>query len=205
MSQSINQVSYGFSQPLVTSAPIPIPAKRAPTTNDLGFVLGQTWIYNGVVYTLVSNSNNTAVWSAGGAVQTAKVILTSQQVKSLYATPIVIIPAQGVGTFINVFNAVAKMTYGGTNVFVAAANQSISLYYNNEAGEPAIETIIINSNISASSNQIGFSSLQADNAGATAFENVPIVALNPQSTEISGNAANNNTITVVVNYQVLTI
>jgi hypothetical protein len=206
MSQSINQVSYGFSQPLVTNSPIPIPAKRAPTVNDLGYVIGQTWIYNGVAYTLVSNSNHTAIWSAGGGIQTATVVLTSSQIKNLHATPITIIPAQGPGTFIEVIAIANKSTYGGNNVFIAAAAQKLGLYYVDGSGTTIMVSFVVNGQIIAAENRYttGVISNIADLAPAL-VENVPVVIFNSVATEISGNAANDNTITVVITYEVLTI
>lgn len=65
MSQSIKQVSYGLSQALIEQAPKPIISKRAPTSGDKGYDLGQLWIYttNGAAYILVSIVANVATWN----------------------------------------------------------------------------------------------------------------------------------------------
>lgn len=64
-----NFVSYGFSQPFIKDAPIPIAAQRPPTTNDKA-QLGTIWLdqVNDQGYVLISIENNSAMWEAlGGA------------------------------------------------------------------------------------------------------------------------------------------
>lgn len=73
MSQYFNQVAYGLTQALITEAPAPILAKRAPTVHDIKWALGTLWIYSATnaAYVLVSVIANSATWllieSSGGA------------------------------------------------------------------------------------------------------------------------------------------
>jgi hypothetical protein len=62
--QAITQVGYGLTQALQNQAPIPIPAKRAPTENDTGYNIGQIWINTSAntAYVLTSVVANVANW-----------------------------------------------------------------------------------------------------------------------------------------------
>jgi hypothetical protein len=65
---SKRQVSYGFTQPLVTEAQAPIVAQRAPTTNDKA-QYGTIWLNQPgeQAYILTSITNNEANWEPVGA------------------------------------------------------------------------------------------------------------------------------------------
>lgn len=73
MSQYYQQVNYGLTQALIPNNPTPILAKRAPTTNDIGYPLATLWDYvaGNAIYILSSVVNNSATWvqvtSGGGA------------------------------------------------------------------------------------------------------------------------------------------
>jgi hypothetical protein len=62
--QYINQVGYGLTTALPVLAPYPIQAKRAPTTADTGYPVGQIWVYlsSNAAYILTSVVNNSANW-----------------------------------------------------------------------------------------------------------------------------------------------
>lgn len=67
------QNSYGFPAPYSVLPNPPIIAKRAPTSHDIGYPLGQVWIYSAsnAAYILVSIASNSATWnlleSSGGS------------------------------------------------------------------------------------------------------------------------------------------
>ena len=64
-------VAYGFSQPLINEAPIPVVALRDPATTDIGYQLGTEWInkLTNNIWFLASVVANSATWlqlTAGG-------------------------------------------------------------------------------------------------------------------------------------------
>lgn len=146
-----------------------------------------------------------AVSSPTGTVLNASITLTSSQVKSLHSTPITAIAAPGAGLMINVIGAVTTLHYGGTNAFTASASQSIVLNYTNGAGVTALglnfgtAQITATTNTTVPSNSLGYASTATTN-----LTNTPIVAYQTVATEISGNAANNNTIVINITYNIIT-
>lgn len=134
--------------------------------------------------------------------------LTSAQIKALRATPIEIIAAPGSGKGIVVVSATAKLTYGGTNAFTAAASQTIALYYNNNTTvvNGSLGNLIPNAMITSTANKfsINNSAFVSNNQAAGVLDNVNVAAWNTVATEITGNAANNNTITINVGYYIVT-
>lgn len=155
----------------------------------------------------VLTSNGTGIapsFQVGGGnpIQEASVVLTSAQVKALNATPIQIIAAQGAGKAIIVISAVGKMTYGGTNVFVAGAGQAIVLAY----GTSPFDTVLTNTDVVSASTLYSYNNSSTVTGVSTAtIENVALNAYNNVATEISGNAANDNTVTFVVQYYIVNI
>lgn len=64
-------VAYGFSQPLINEAPVPVVALRDPATTDIGYQLGTEWInkLTNNIWFLASVVANSATWvqlTAGG-------------------------------------------------------------------------------------------------------------------------------------------
>lgn len=59
---------YGFPSPISDQNPLPIKANRAPTTEDVGFSLGQLWvdIPNNEIYALVNVVGGVAQWNSLG-------------------------------------------------------------------------------------------------------------------------------------------
>lgn len=139
-----------------------------------------------------------------GVPQTAKVTLTSSQIKNLHGTPQTIIAAPGAGLMIHVIGAVTTLNYGGSNAFVAIL-QTIGLYFNDGSGtnslglNVAAAFITATTTRSAPSNSLGYA-----NALTSDLTNKPIVAYQTSAIEISGNAANDNTMTFNVTYTILT-
>jgi len=155
---------------------------------------------------LTSNGTNwTSATAPGGGLLTATVTLTSAQIKALNATPIQLVAAPGANKIIMLEQAAAKFTYGGTNVFVAGASQVINIFWNNgvTAAYSTGAPLISNATIVGSANKFcaGLSGpTSVVNQVAGILDNVNLVVQNPIATEITGNAANNNTITIVVQY-----
>lgn len=144
---------------------------------------------------------------ASSGIITVTSALTNAQVKALHATPIQVIAAPGAGKVIRILSAIGKMQYGGTNVFTAAAAQSIQLYLG--AGTTAIASatpIVTNTMLVASASQItGINPGLAGITTYTSIANQAVYLYNPSATEITGNAANDNTVPYSITYQVITI
>jgi hypothetical protein len=159
-------------------------------------------------------TSNGSVWISQapvGTITTVTRVLTSAEIKALRATPIQLIAAPGAGKAIIIVSATAKFIYGGTNVFVAAASQKIDIYYANTLTAaigitnglvPNTALVATNDKYSTITGQ-GTASFLGQNPGI--IDNVNVAAYQSGSaTEISGNAANNNTISITVSYYTVT-
>lgn len=197
------------------------------TATGTGTILradGTNWVPSTATYpntagttgnVLTSDGTNWVSSSApGGGLNIVTGTLTNAQIKALHATPVQAIAAQGSGKVVVVLSACAKLNYGGTNAFTAGAAQTIQVYYGTaqnaltQAG--GTTGILQNGSITATSNQFNYI-LGATGAGGqlsatyTTFNNVAINLYNSIATEITGNAANNNTIDWQIQYFVFTI
>lgn len=133
-----------------------------------------------------------------------EVTLTNAQIKALHGTPVTIVPAQGAGKMICLVGPIyTKFIYGGSNVFTAGAAQTINLYYGTTISHALCLT---NGAIIASASSYTANITQNLPASAiTVYENVALNAYNPSATEITGNAANDNTIAISVMYYVVSL
>lgn len=178
-------------------------ASSAPAAiNSLGQISSLGLGTSGEV--LTSNGASSPTWQAvGGGILTATVTLTSLQIKSLNATPIDIIPAPGAGNTIVVISTNARFVYGGTNVFVAAANQTISLYFRTLLPNTIVNGIVQASVLTGTTTR--YSQTPPNSYANIDPRNLALVAHNPVATEISGNASNNNTVVIQVRYYITNI
>ncbi len=159
---------------------------------------------------LTSDGTN---WVSSSGASTSGIItitgtLTNAQIKALHATPIQIISAPGVGSVIRIITGVGKMVYGGTNVFTAAASQTINLYFGAGTTSIWVVPLLTNAMIVASATQISSitpTSVAFATTVNSTIDNQPVYLYNPIATEITGNAANNNTVNWSISYQVITI
>jgi len=154
---------------------------------------------------LTSNGTDwTSAAAPGGGILSASITLTSAQIKALHGTPITMISAPGVGNIIVIVKGVSKLLYGGSNVFVAGAGQTVNLAYNSV--QSAISSFANNTSIIASqTNYSQGSGNTIANATAANLDNQPMTLFNPSATEISGNAANDNTMSFQVLYYIITL
>lgn len=141
----------------------------------------------------------------GGGIQSISGTLTNSQIKNLHGTPIQILAAQGAGKVIVIISSCGKLNYGGNNAFTAGASQSVQVYFG--AGTTATTWFLMpNSSLTATSTQFDISAQSSAVFGAnSAVDNQALYAYNPIATEISGNAANDNTITYQIDYLVVSI
>lgn len=143
-----------------------------------------------------TSSTPTPIWL------TASGTLTNAQIKALHATPVQLIAAPGAGKVINVVQMTGKLSYGGTNVFTAGAAQSIQAYYGTAI---SVANILNNAGVIASSSQYSVQGGQYNSSAYASIANVAINAYNPVATEITGNAANDNTVPWFIVYYIVTI
>jgi hypothetical protein len=130
--------------------------------------------------------------------------ITSAQIKALHGTPIAIVAAPGSGKVLQVLGPVyAKFNYGGTNVFTAAASQTIDIIYGTATD---LTNLVNNGIIVGTTSEYTIHNITSPIAATLAnTENLALNLYNPVSTEISGNAANNNTVTVSFFYATVTL
>ncbi len=126
--------------------------------------------------------------------------LTSQQIKSLSANPIQLIPAPGANKTIVIISSSRRFTYGGSNVFVAGSSQGIQLYYSTTINDGVILT---NAALTAAASVMTSGTPTALNNTPVSYQNLPINIWNAAGVEISGNAANDNTFMVTVTYYII--
>ncbi len=152
---------------------------------------------------LVSDGTNFLSTSVGGLTQ-KNIVLTSAQIKALHGTPINLVAAQGSGKVIVLVSSIAKFFYGGSNVFVAGAAQTIAIAYGTT---PLIQNALIsNATIVGTASVYQAPLLSAISSNPIAnLENVALNAYVTVATEISGNAANDNTVTISILYYVINI
>lgn len=142
--------------------------------------------------------------AAGGALSTASVTLTSAQVKALHATPITLVAAPGAGKAILVFTSIAQLNYGGTNAFVNSGGFPINIFYGNGTTSGITGAgLLANTQITATSNQFAQGYSQNNSASSVAL-NAAVVVSQGSATEITGNAAGDNTIDVQIWYLTVT-
>jgi len=154
----------------------------------------------------VTNGAGSITLATSSGLLTASPTLTSSQVKNLHGTPIQAIAAAGAGTVLWPIAVIGKLNYGGSNVFVAGAAQFIALMYAPVGNNNRPFNVLLNAQLVASSNQYNINTTYTiTGAAATQYENTDLVFYNTSATEISGNAAGNNTVTFQILYKVVTI
>lgn len=140
--------------------------------------------------------------SSEGFLQWADVTLTSAQIKSVRATPIELVAAQGAGAVIQLIAAQLKLNYGGTNAFTESADNLV-IRYTDGSGAIVSGTIETTGFINQTADTYTNATPSADAiVAATGAENEALVIHNTGDGEIAGNAANDNTLTVRVYYVV---
>lgn len=133
--------------------------------------------------------------------------LTSSQIKNLVSTPITLLSSPGSSKYILLLNAISVMNYAGTNGFTASASQTISLYYTSSSGIICTQTdLISNSSIVATQTNYCYNQTTLlPQTNQTNLSNKPIVIINTTGTNIAGNAAGDNTITIFCYYTIVQI
>ena len=160
---------------------------------------GQLLVSNGAgalpAWQTVSPTNN---------ILSATLTLTSAQIKSLNASPQTIVAAPGANKAIGVVTVWGRLNYGGTNAFVATSGTINARWKDNTGPITGTSSLMGQSQIQATFSNYGFRATTAQNSTATAnlLDNQPLVIGN-SGAEITGNAANNNTMTFIVYYYII--
>lgn len=173
---------------------------------------GTNWIASTETYAAPGTSGNVMTsdgtnWTsaAGSGILIAASQITSAQVKALHGTPIQVIAAPGNGKVIQLISAIGTMNYGGTNVFVAGASQTIQLTYGTIGSQTAGMVLLANGDIVAAASQIHQGNIILNTTTYASIQNTAVNLYNSSATEISGNAAGNNTVSYSVVYRIVTI
>lgn len=166
---------------------------RASTTN-----LGDAE-FNSAQFSLVDGK----VSLASDTVEVATVSITSAQVKALETTQITLVAAPGAGKMLKFMGAVLKLDYG-SNVF-AEAGDNLGIKYTNASGVQVSNTIETTGFIDQSADTYTNAEPATDViVAASACENKALV-LDNLGSAITGNAANDSTLEVSVQYRVVEI
>jgi hypothetical protein len=178
-----------------------------------GDQLGSTTITAGSGISVTPGANTITIAATGAGSSLATITLTNTQIKNLKATPILFIAAQGANTIINPISAVAFLSYGGSNAFVAPSS-SIGIVMNYTSDNTNSNNLIGSAMSGGSYSQTAsnyqiISSVALNNPGTVVANivNQPVYLAiqSGASGEITGNAANDNTITIQVEYNVVSV
>lgn len=167
----------------------------------------ETWAVPGTSgNVLTSNGTNwtSAAVTGPGGLTVVSPTLTNSQIKALHGTPVQAIAAPGAGKVIIVVSTTGKLIYGGTNVFTAGSAQNVNLYYGTTT---AIIRLLANASIvsAASIYDIGQVFTNQLTVAIASLENTAVNIYVSSATEISGNAANNNTMSFSIMYYTISI
>jgi hypothetical protein len=200
------KILYDNGTNFVESVPT-FPASASATSRKIIVSDGTNWLASTETWAVPGSSGNVltsdgtnwtsaAVVGPGGLTYVTKNI-TSAQIKALHGTPIQVVAAPASGHILQIIGPIyAKFNYGGSNVFVAGASQTINLIYG-ATGGVGLAVCITNAQIVGSSSIYNIPILLTALNGATnIFEAQALNLSNPIATEITGNAGGNNTITV---------
>jgi len=152
---------------------------------------------------LTSDGTNFISSNSRSQIITASGQLTNSQIKAIHATPISVAVAPGANKFLQVISFTSSYVYGGTNVFVAAAAQTISLYYETTT---ALAAPITNAQlVGTASTLTATQNLTLNVVTTSTYSNKALNLYNPIATEITGNAGNDNVVNWSVSYIIVSV
>jgi len=129
MPPRLQSQGYGLPVPFVSASPAPIVAQRAPTTSDLGYPIGQSWIdqVGNSSYVFIETINNLAQWAQASTTLGSVNTLTGNSGGAIS-------PVAG---NINIVGAGGTLVSGaGSTLTITAAPQSFT--WNNNAVSAAL-------------------------------------------------------------------
>ncbi len=179
----------------------------ASTNNTVTSVAPST---SGNVLTSNGTDWTSAAATGPSSLSYVTITLTSAQIKALHGTPIQIVAAPGAGKVLCVVGPTySKFVYGGTNVFVAGAAQTINLQYGTAfsalgtGGSIMTNALLVGTASALKGSITPIASFSTTTL--TDMENAALNAYNPIATEITGNAANDNTVIFSLLYYTVTL
>lgn len=141
--------------------------------------------------------------SAGGGLLSATLVMNSAQFKASN-TPVVIVAAQGAGTFLQLVSWTCKLFYGGSNAFTGSGAGGIWI---GTGAVIQIATVYGTSGATYTASAYTYGTVTGNTsitaATAAACENQALTFVGAGG--YAGNAAANNTVTVNIVYKVLSI
>ncbi len=212
-------IATGTSQILVADgtnwvASTPTFPNASATSRKIIVSDGTNWVASTETWATPSTSGNvltsdgtnwTSAAAPGAGILVATGTLTNAQIKALHGTPVQVIAAPGSGKVIQLICGMATLNYGGTNAFTAGASQSIACYFNGASSATCV--IMTNTILTSTTSQVSWCTITASGTGndLTFISNKNLTLFNNIATEITGNAANNNTISYNILYRIATI
>lgn len=149
--------SYGLSNPLQDMFPEPIVAQRAPTTNDTGYRIGQTWVdqSSNQIYALATVASGSATWSLTGPGASDVDTLTGDSGGAISPS----------GGNINIL--------GGDGLTVAGSGSTLTINRDAEGGYPITPYVV------GSSGEAGYTTIQAAINAATSAGGTNVIWVQP--------------------------
>jgi hypothetical protein len=136
-------------------------------------------------------------------IRSLETVITSAQVKAIRATPITVVPAPGAGKAIEFVSALLQLKFGA-NAFTGP--QNLAVRYKDGSSAQVSQNITGTGFIDQAADTVTNAVPKADGIAArTVAENQPLVLHNIGASEITGNAAGDNTVRVKVLYRVHTV
>ena len=137
-------------------------------------------------------------------VQYADVTLTSTEIKALATTPIELVAAPAAGSTILFLGALLKLNYGGTNAFTEAGD-NLGIKYTDAAGVQVSGTIESTGFIDQTADTYTNAIPAGDAIVAATGAEAQALVLDNLGSNFAGNAADDNTMTIRVYYEVQAI
>ncbi len=201
------KVLYDNGTNFVTSVPT-FPAGASATTRKITVSDGTNWVASTETWAVPGTSGNllmsdgtnwtSAAPATAGAIQFSQVNISSANFKNSFSVPIVIVSAPSAGLILIPIAWIFKLNYGGTNAFTAGGTPSI--FYttvgatNGRIAVASSNAAFIGTATSYSQSQILPSSLTTIDPTANS------ISYQTTTSNPTGNAAGNNTVTVGVWY-----
>jgi hypothetical protein len=128
----------------------------------------------GVIGWICSAAGNPGTWVELEGNSGASFTFTAAQVNAMYTTPLVLVPAQGVGTFIEPISIFLENVYGA----VFTGGGAIGGYYLNNAGSLATSTVAATFLTTPTVNQVALLTGAVGSDAASTAINQPLVLSN---------------------------